>query len=59
MQKFETLISEMVTACAKMHTATFIYFDILSSNGIIAKIVLCDLDLLFEGHKFETVIPLK
>ena len=27
----------------------------LPSNGVIAKIVLINLDLLFEGQKFETV----
>ena len=33
-------------------------FD-MSSNGLIAKIIHRDLDLLFEGKKFEMLISLK
>ena len=32
---------------------TFIDFLHLSSNDVIAKIILRDLDLLFEGQRFE------
>ena len=28
----------------------------LQSNGIIAKNVLCDLDLVFHGNKFKILI---
>ena len=31
----------------------------MPSNDVIAKIVLCDLDLISEGKKFETLISLK
>ena len=31
---------------------TFVDIDILPSNDIIGKIVIHDLDLLFEGKKF-------
>ena len=34
-------------------------FLYLQSNGAITKIVRCDLDLLFEGNKFETLLSLK
>ena len=52
-------MSEMVRASTKMHETTFVDFDILPSNGFIGKIVLCELDLLFEGKKFEKLISLK
>ena len=38
---------------------SFVDFDSLPSNGIIAKIILCDVDLLFEGQKFEMLVSLK
>ena len=38
---------------------TFVDFDSLPSNGIIAKIILCDVDLLFECPKFELLVSLK
>ena len=37
----------------------FYRFWYLPSNGIIAKTLLCDLGLLFEGKKFKTLISLK
>ena len=46
----------MVRATTKMcETCKFSY---LLSNGVIAKIILCDLDLLFEGQNFK-IISLK
>ena len=38
----------------KMETMTFVDFDICLSNGVIAKIVLRNLDLLFEGQRLES-----
>ena len=35
---------------------TFFRFRHLPSNGVIAKIALHDLDLVFRGNKFEIVI---
>ena len=34
-------------------------FSLLPSNGVIAKIVLRDLDLLFEGSNLKYFISLK
>ena len=37
----------------------FCRFWHLSSNGVTAKTVLCDLDLLFKGQQFKMLISLK
>ena len=37
---------------------TFVDFDICNLNGVIAKIILRDLDLLFEGQQLE-ILSLK
>ena len=39
-----------------MQETTFVNFP---SNGIITKIVCGDIDLLFEGQKYEMLISLK
>ena len=46
-------ISEMVSAVAKTtHGTTFVDFSYLQSSDLIAKIVLNDRDILFEGRQF-------
>ena len=51
-------ISEMVRASAKW-IGVFCRFLHLSSNDVIAKFVLCDRDILFEGQIFKMLISLK
>ena len=50
-------ISKTVRAAAKIHETTC-RFWYLPSNGLIAKIILHDLDILFQGNKLETLISL-
>ena len=42
-----------VRTSTKMYHTGLIEFDILSSNGIIAKFVVHDHDLLFQGHVYQ------
>ena len=44
----------MVRASVK-YLGDFCRFGYLPSNSLTAKIVLLDIDPLFEGHKFETL----
>ena len=52
-------ISETVRVGAKKTYDDFCRFVYLTSKDNIAKIVLRDLDLHFEGNRFETLISLK
>ena len=49
------IFSEMVSAGAKIYGTAIVDFDVCQRRITLWKLYSNDLDLLFEGQKFETV----
>ena len=58
-KQFETSVSLKPLELVQKVWGDFYKFLYLPSKSVIAKIVLDDIDLLFESQKSEMLIPLK